>query len=221
MGIKKGFLAGSLVAIVFLIGSWTVLGYGQEHQSITSLWHELGERFKLSNAPENKNRVIARINGEEATLAEFLDRKAILQAKAKSEGKDESQVSNRDAFNLVVSFKVQVAEAKRRGINVTEEEVDRLIQQQRTNATNSSVVKVDPDALPAFLKGLGISEEEYWGKYLRSKYRDSLYLIKLRQIIYNQLPGGSIQDQYKAYDAFVNQLLNNARIEILDHSLGL
>jgi DNA-directed RNA polymerase subunit F len=171
-------------------------------------WLRFVERVPKRN-PNEVNEVVAEVEGERITMKSLLLAKAMLQRSAIEHGRDPESVTNAQAFEYQKEVAVQIAEAKRRGITVTNEEAKKLTDEMRRNLNQLTDVQRQ-EALTS-IKALGYSEEEFWSEAPRI-YRNSIYITKLKTEIHDSAP--SEEANMKAYDQFVKSLLKSPKVHI-------
>lgn len=212
-----------VIVILVVIAVTAGVAAAAKRESVFAL---LGEQYSANAATAGAETVVARVDGEDVTLAEVLDHKALLQAKARLESRDPNGVSLADAFSDVIRAEVQIAEAKRRGISVDWKEALDVAAQQRKLSESAS--NQNPEVTSDLISGMGVTAEDFWTKIMPARYQQSLYVVKLRQDVYSHLfPAGQaasaqdIQTFEADYQKLVDGLVDQAKVDVLDQTLGL
>lgn len=180
----------------------------------SSQWGRLaGTALRAAESRSDGARVVARINSEVVAVKGLLLSKAMLQAAALQQGKSPDAVTNAQAFALQKEIAVQIAEAKRRGITVTDQEGRAMAKQvHETYQQDTSPSKAQ---IADFIKAQGLTEEQYWSEYAPKAYKETLYITRLRQQIYDSAEG-TPQAKMEAYDRFLATLIQSAKVEVLE-----
>lgn len=172
--IKKGkYLVISilLVAIVMIIA---VAASG------TSKWENFGFSFKNIYNDADKNKIIAKLDGESISKQEFDGKKVFLTY---SYGKEPS---SQEVMEKVVNDKVLLIEAKKLDLYPTRDETLAYMQKIRSVKERAEIegVKIDEESENSWhetLKGQGMTEEEYWKNEDTIKgYQAALAIAKVR-----------------------------------------
>ncbi|CAI6086213.1 SurA N-terminal domain-containing protein [Cohnella sp. JJ-181] len=144
---------------------------------IGSLFTDMkAERSKPGNMPATN--VIATVNSKEITYLEFREYKENLKMMAKKEGMPFKR-SNTDILNDMIKTQLTVQYAMKKGIAVSDEEVQSYANEQREALQASIEGK-------ALIKNLveksGLPENEYWkSNKLLAAYRDWMISLKLME----------------------------------------
>lgn len=195
-----------------LVASAVGVGYGHSAYRSKAARH-IGEQMRMVASTVNASAVYL-VNGEEVTLQEIMDRKALLEGNALAMGKQPETVTMQDALNVMIRTRVQVAEAKRLGITVSKEEITTITAEQRETSKHLS-----PEARQLFeaeLAGRQLTEEEFWAQE-EPRYETALYVIKLRQYITKDIVDPD--QKMVAYEAFVEDLVAQADVRALENVL--
>lgn len=210
----------SLLGIFLLLGTIAV-GFGvvaSQTRETPFAW--VGARMQEAQLRDDADRVVAIVNDEPITVQEVLDRLTLLGGNAILEGKEAEDVDVADAFGILVKGKVQIAEAKRRGIQVSAEEIASYIKTMREQMAEAS--PEDRRPFDEELIGRGLSEEEFW-KQEAYRYETVIMTEKLfwQFAEENELAEVEFSEVQKAYGEFVQKLEAAASIEILVEDFGL
>lgn len=118
-----------VLGLALFVGSTAVVGFAKG----LSPFQYLGELMAANHSNSHADEIIATIDGQNVTLADLLAAKASLRAEDQIEGKDPDSITNEEAFqDVIIPRTVQVAEAKRRGITVSDAEVNAMINKQKS-----------------------------------------------------------------------------------------
>ncbi|MCR4962896.1 MAG: SurA N-terminal domain-containing protein [Firmicutes bacterium] len=182
---KGKFLWVAAITVILVLGV-TLLASGQ------SLWHKFGEDDRRGEE-SGEQTVIATIQGEEyAVNAGFLQT-TYSYYQLTPEPHDEAWVKEH-----FVAQELLYREAQSYGLAATPEEVDQYIAFLRENQNPPEAY----DTLSEYLKGRGMTEEEYWQKswgiYRKLVSMDKLD-DKLSEDYFKQRPDATVEDYYEYY----------------------
>lgn len=167
----KGLLLSFLgIVIILAVGSW-LIRYLQT----------LGPMAPLAQSwREASNRVVLLVNGEPATEREWVIQYEELRLNPQNAAKSDHEIKVETLEN-VIRNKALLVEALGKGYRVNEEEARVYAEEQRKALQSPDAVPEDRAFLENFIKGLGVSEEEYWGKIAPQAYMLLLPQIHLRE----------------------------------------
>ncbi|MFZ7102178.1 MAG: hypothetical protein ACOWWO_05870 [Peptococcaceae bacterium] len=129
----------------------------------------------------------------------------------------ETDKSDGYVFNVLIEEKIQFAEAEKRGLLPTEDEVTEYINKERKLAEEA------PEVLKELIVSLGLTEDEYWNVYERFYATKIVLYSKLSEAFYKEA-GLEIKDkpvtfellesQKEHYKEFLQKLKNKAKVTI-------
>ncbi|MDI6815968.1 MAG: SurA N-terminal domain-containing protein [Actinomycetota bacterium] len=193
--------------IIFLVG-------GLAYTYAESPYFKLGRQMKEAREGANSQKVVARVNGKSITAGEYAVHMATQADSHKQLGLPAP--SKKDIINLLAKGILVQEEASKRGIKVTDAEVQAYINEQRR-----SIEEIPAENNQVYIEGLkgqGLTEDEYWSsKETFEGYKSNLIEGELRKQFIGEAT--TQQDMEKAqgqYDAFMEDLLKKAEVEILD-----
>lgn len=133
---------------------------------------------------------------------------------------EDAPVTKREALNHLVRDKVQIAEARRRGLYPTDEEIDREYARVQEEWANMSVEDQQERerTIAEYLKGSGLSQAEYEEQDRKATGVETAFM-RLRQNYEEELSGIDGAQTKPTYQAFVDGLVENAEIVILREDL--
>jgi succinate dehydrogenase/fumarate reductase flavoprotein subunit len=162
----------------------------------------------------NSQKVIARVNGKPITAGEYAVHMATQADAHRQLGLPAP--SKKDIVNLLAKGILVHEAASKRGIRVTDAEVQAFINEQRRSI--EEIPAENNQVYIEWLKGRGLTEDEYWSsKETFEGYKSNLIEGELRKQFIGEV--ATQQEMEKAqgqYDAFVEDLLKKAKVEILD-----
>lgn len=164
------------------------------------------------SAPDDEE-VVALVDGEPVTRGTV--RKGALPIQAQQPGTSDGE-ARKIAFHRAAKNAVAVAEAKRRGLQMTPEEAQRAADYLR-----ELWGKAPPEQralLEGDLKDSGLTEEEYWQRF-KDGYARSMLPMKLAQQRAEEAAKAKPLVQPAPFDDYLEELLSKARIEYEDPSL--
>ena len=203
---KKILLALTIVAVIALaVGSIAYTG---------SPNNMLGMQIKKAKEDPSGNRVIARVNGQPITKQRYQERLATQSLAYKQLGK--SAPTKQELINALAKSILLQEEATRRGIKVSDAEVQEFLEKQK--AAIESMPDENKQVYTEMLQGMGMTEEQYWSsKETFDAYKKALYVAKFRGQFRKD---ANTPEEYKKAEercsAFIEDMLKNAKIEILE-----
>jgi len=159
-----------------------------QQAEINQKMRNLGEKLKGKVTIENTNIVIARVNGEAVTAADWYYEKNWQAGKA--ENKNEPAPSNEEIFNNLLKVKVVSSTARKLGLYPPKEQINAYIADQR-----KYMEKLRPEEITVLLKAWNISEQEYF-LLMEVRFIDSL--AKANWSVYLQ-KYGDLQEDKQGY----------------------
>lgn len=163
--LKKVYKIAVIVAAILVFA----IGAAVSADDINNFMFNIGKKqVEISNRSDS-NEVIAIINGEEIYKKEFEAYKLITKEK-----------DNKIVFEQLINDKILTQLAKEAGISVTDEEVENGIKSSKETYSKATDEQREP--IQAYMKGAGISEEEYWErvkvvipiKMMQYKYKEKM-----------------------------------------------
>lgn len=213
IGIVAFFIISILVAATYAANS-------------NGLWESLGMKLGAIWHNDQNMQVVAKIGPEEVTKGEVESTKVWLSTQGK--------VVNRKAvLDNLLSHKILVSEAKKRGLFPSKEEVLTYIDQMKQIPKNAKEkgIEITPESYALykdFFAGLeksGISEDQYWrNEAVIRKYQEGIAIGKLRAELAKEwgftpekmvTPQG-VADFEKKVAEFISARREAINVEILD-----
>jgi small GTP-binding protein len=137
-----------------------------QQAEINQKMRSLGEKLKGKVTIENTNIVVARVNGEAVTSADWYFEKNWEAGKA--ENKNEPAPSNEKIFNNLLKLKVVSSTARKLGLYPPDDQINAYMADQR-----KYMEKLRLEEITVLLKAWNISEEEYF-LLMEDRFIDSL-----------------------------------------------
>ena len=192
-----------------------------EENEITAA-REVGQQLKIAH--ETPKKVIAKVNGVDVLLSDVMRHRANLE-KASKNPMNSFVVTDQMVIEAVIREKVIYAEAKKRGLLPTEQEINEYVQRQKelyektremaSKETNKEVVVIDNASgiFNAYFEGMNVSPEEFWEKIAPKEYGRHLITMKLMDKITSQVEPDK---KWEVWEQFVKDLCANADVVVLD-----
>jgi hypothetical protein len=178
-----------------------------------TVFSEIGKRIGVIRLMPND--VVARVNGEGITLRAIEVRKAVMVMNKQLAGSN-ANVTRKEAMQALLRTKVEMAEARKRGLIPTDAEV--LIQYQADQEQWAKAPAVDRQrretTIAAYIKGAGLTRSEY-DQMDRDLTRTEMAIVRFRKQFKMPLPGADEVQKETSYNAFVDGLVGNAKLEVL------
>lgn len=211
-----------------------ILGVAAYAANSNGFWESLGMKLAVIWHNDQDMRVIAKIGPEEVTQGEVELTKVWLSAQGKA-------VNRRAVLDDLISHKILVSEAKKRGLFPSKEEVltymdqltDQMRQMQMPKIAKEKGIEIDAESMARvkdFFAGLekgGIPEEQYWrNKAVIRRYREGMAIGKLRAELAKEwgftreemvTPQGMVDFEKKLRE-FVSARRKVTKVEILDNA---
>lgn len=146
----------------------------------TSKWENLGFSFKDIYNDDNKNKVIAKLDGEAISKQDFDGKKIFLTYSY------DREPSSQEVMEKVVYDKVLLIEAKKLNLYPTRDETLAYMQQIKSvkETAENEGIEIDEESEKIWnetLNGLEMTEEEYWKSEDTIRgYQAALAIAKLR-----------------------------------------
>lgn len=158
--------------------------------------------------------VIAVVNGRNITEDEIAAWTSHLEALAAISGQGTDGLSPQSVLQRIIDTELLTAEAERRGITVSEDEIRTLAANQRSAL--SEAAGEQPDWLDEYLEHRGITEDEFWQEQESLFYPNTLHLGKLRQSVSVDLKTEDIGKINEHLEDMLARLKGTADVRILD-----
>lgn len=166
---------------------------------------------KISDIEKNNDKtIIAKVDDKEITKKEFESYKALWSVA-------DTVPSDSDLLDKMIERKVLYSKAMKDGVNVSNEELNKALQEQKDNYANSEVVK---SYIGSLIKGLNITEDQYWDR-IKEGLVQSLtigkYKNKLKESFEKDNPnlsGNELQNKFNEYyKNKISEFKNNSKVE--------
>jgi len=150
------------------------------------------------NWKEASNRVILKVNGQVVTEREWVIQYQKLRQDPGNQAKLEQEIQV-ETLAYLIRDKALLAEALRKGFPLDEGEARTYTEEQRKALQSSPETSEERALFDKFLKGLGISEEEYWRQIAPQIYLLLLPQMHLKEQLYANFPAPTLEelDSYK------------------------
>ncbi|NYE56487.1 SurA N-terminal domain-containing protein [Carboxydothermus ferrireducens] len=186
-----------LIVLIFLFLFFTLTPTAE---ILNDKFKQFGEFLKEINHNKKYDVVVARIGDRDVTLREF-------ELFKRSYALDGRTVTPEEVLEELKRRTVLKEEAEKRKITVSDEEVEKAIQDYKEGMEN--LKKTNPAEYSEFLsylEGLNMTEEQYWkSKEIFEIYRKALVTGKVRKAILKELSekcnltGNELQKKYRDY----------------------
>jgi hypothetical protein len=185
-----------------------------QQTEINERMHCLGEKLKGKVTIENRNIVVARVNGETITASNWYWEKInkILQAEINN---NKSIPSDAEILNDLIETKVISSTARSLGIYPPEAQIKAYIADQQ-----KYIEILKPEEITVLIQAWGISEEDYF-LLMENRFADSL--AKINWGVYLQKYEDEAQEDEQGYvaksfsrigDDRIKPLVEKAKVEI-------
>lgn len=184
-----------------------LLENGKSEKIIEKTFDTIAKEF--NNKSVSKDQIIASVDDYKVTYERFLFYKLNLEMfDSLTEAKSNSTLSNAELINNLLQKAVTVQEAKKLGINVSPEEVEEAINDQKELLYNTDYTGDNKELIQEIIKKrieiTGLSEEDFWrSEQVFNDYEESLYMSKLFELL---LSKGEIQ-QINEFTSYQKKLL--------------
>lgn len=184
-----------------------------QQTEINERMHSLGDKLKGKVTIENRNIVVARVNGETITVLDWYWKKTnkIIQAK----NNNKSIPSNAEILNDLIETKVISSTARSLGIYPPEDQIKAYIADQQ-----KCMEILKPEEITILIQAWGISEDEYF-LLMEDRFADSLakinwgvYLGKYEDEAQEDEQGYVSKSPYWIDDDKIKPLLEKAKVEV-------
>lgn len=172
----------------------------------------------------NDSKVAFKIGNIQVPLSEVEKKKELLEQAGNR------HVTYDEVVKSIARNKILLEEAKKRGIEITFEQAKKRSLQEKDeiykNADKDQIAAVEE-----YIKALGISSDEYWNDYNAKEYQIYMTVNALYEdIIKEAEQNGAIEKftnqtgeakeiQKKFVEDYIENLLNNTKIEVVDNGL--
>ncbi|ABB15277.1 SurA N-terminal domain-containing protein [Carboxydothermus hydrogenoformans] len=191
---------GIFILLIVLIFLFLFFNLTPAAEILNDKFKQFGEFLKKVNHDKKYDVVVARIGDRDVTLREFelFKRSYVLDGRT---------VTPEEVLEELKRRTVLKEEAEKRKITVSDEEVEKAIQDYKEGMEN--LKKTNPAEYSEFLsylEGLNMTEEQYWkSKEIFEIYRKALVTGKVRKAILKELSekynltGNELQKKYRDY----------------------
>jgi hypothetical protein len=186
-------------------------------QAAPSGWAHFFGLAATVKSPGELSEVVARVGAVDITVKGLRLSRAMLQAAAFQQGQDPQAVTMAKALDAQKVVAVQIAEAQRRGITVSDTEVADVVSQQRS--VFDSLQGADKEEMTAAIQAMGFSVDQYW-KEVPASYKEMLLIVKLRAQVYATVatddgtPEG-LKAKMDAYNRFLESLMKTSDFHVI------
>ncbi len=181
-----------------------------QQAEINQKMRNLGEKLKGKVTIENTNIVVARVNGEAVTAADWYYEKNWEAGKA--ENKNEPAPSNEEIFNNLLKLKVVSSTARKLELYPPDEQINAYMADQR-----KYMEKLRPEEITVLLKAWNISEEEYF-LLMEDRLIDSLakanWRVYLQKYLQEDELGYAVKSPLWVDDDKIMSLLEEPEVEV-------
>lgn len=205
---KKPIILVVSAVIIFLVG-------GLAYTYAETPFFKLGRQMREAKEDANSQKVIARVNGKPITKERY-DSHTASQVPANQQ-LGLPAPSKKDIINLLAKGILVQEEARKKGIKVSDAEVQAFIDEQRRMA--KKLPEEERRSYLEVLKGRGLTEDEYWSsKETFEGFRRILTEGKVMdQFIGQADTQEEMEKAQEQYFAYLEDLLKKAKVEILDN----
>lgn len=199
--LKKIYKIAVIVAAILVFA----IGAAVSANDINNFMFNIGKKqVEISNRSDS-NEVIAIINGEEIYKKEFETYKLITEEK-----------DNKIVFEQLINDKILTQLAKEAGISVTDEEVENGIKSSKETYGKATDEQREP--IQAYMKGAGISEEEYWERVkvvipiimMQYKYKEKMKVEYKKE---NNIT--DIEFDMEKFDEYIKTLIEKEKSKVV------
>lgn len=210
-GVKRRYVLIAGIMATALIASIAGTAAGD------TIFKSLGRRMVVvQSVPDD---VVARIGGEEISLRDIEIRRAVMTMNSEIAGQ-KTGVSRRDAMKALTRIKVEIAEARKRGLFPSDAEVEARYQSDQVawDQAPKEVQARRNAAIAEYLSGSGLSRAEY-DAIDRQNTAIEMAIVRLRSEVKGELPGDSPAEKEAAYQSFIQRLMDETKPELVNESL--
>ncbi|MCF6097767.1 SurA N-terminal domain-containing protein [Thermovorax subterraneus] len=208
-------------------------------------WYSLGQKVTILKNDPNKE-VIARINGKEITKNDLEIGLLIEQQKYEYQVKKYESIKQQAGKNVLIpppqkaspaelldrfiDNEVLYQKAKSQSLEVSYEEAKKYAEEVRKSINDALAGKIQvadrqefieiQNYIKQYIKGLGLSEDEYWNKLIPG-YQKFLSIGKLKEKILSSMSEEERRDPAKVrsyFEQYKNNLRKKYNVEILQKS---
>lgn len=179
-------------------------------------WTWLGTEKSKIDAVKNKDEIMAYVNGEPVTYGDLVHMQTMIEFNNRVVGASEP-ADAAAAFVRLTKSKVITSVAKQEGLWPSDEQT-----REHIKAVRDSYSILGGDAkkeLDQFLRGLGISEDEYFNSYAFEGYRAALATGLLRAKIASKYEGMAPEEVEQRIDKEIQSMTESAEVKILNAAL--
>lgn len=181
-------------------------------------WNWLGKEQAKTDALEEKDVIIAYVNGEEVKKDELAFWQQMVEFGNRVSGIEEPTDAKTVFYEHIVPSKAVIAMAKKEDLWPTDQETREHIAEVRQAFELLDEAK---EQLQSYLAGLGISEKEYFEEYAFENYRQALAMGKYREKIAEQFDGKPPHEVMVQVEAHMENLKEQAEVRVVHPLLQL
>jgi hypothetical protein len=133
------------------------------------------------------------INGEQVTQREWVIQFQKTKNTPENQGKTTRELKV-ETLKELLKGKAVFVEAWEKGFKVSGEEARAYVQELKKELQSGGLPSEEEQFFSNFIRGLEISEEEYWGKIAPEEYLILLPQIHLKESLFNSFPAPSSQE---------------------------
>lgn len=204
---KKIISLLSLFILFILLICLTSIGYALSSNNIK----DFGENIKSILNSKDKDEVVLVVNGTNIYKKQF----DILKATYISSNPN---ITDKDVFDKLIERQLLFDEAVKNGVSISDEKVAEIIEYTK-KAVHSNPTEYD--RLKNYLKGLGVSEDEYWQQstptykkmLIMGEYKNN-HLKKAFEESNNITNKSELEQKFKQYyEQYINDLKSKSTIK--------
>lgn len=204
---KRRIIAALCILLMAVCG----MGFAIAHSD--DPWSWLGREQSQIDAWDEKDEIVAYVNGEAVTKGELLFWQNMVEYGNHVGSGTEQPTDAKTVFHEhVVPFKAAVVMAKKEGLWPTRAETEAHIAQVRQSfeVANEEV----KEQFSRYLAALGLSEKEYFEEYAFENYREALAAGKYRERLALQLDVDG-KAPHEVWDRIAAHLKEKAEVEVV------
>lgn len=169
---KTTVRAYSIIASIILLACIAMMLNASERKN--SAAYDLGKQVTQIHSDQSGGKIVATINGTNFTKNQLDTYRLTMNQGGK-------EYSDTELMDRLIKRTVLYDEAVRRGLTVTDAEIDEAIASTK-DALNHSESKQAKEYLDSYLSGAGISEDQYW-ENVNETYKLALPIGKLQDTL--------------------------------------
>ena len=234
---RKCFFWGFILIILIIIILTAVV-------TADDLWYQFGKQIANLKAENENNPVVAKVNGKAITKRDLDIQEATLKFIYEEQLKEYNRFSEKmnlsppekltrnEILIKLINDEVLFLEAKEQGLEVSTDVAKKFIEDQRrmvndvltgkVEVANKNEVIESERNFEQYLKGLGISEDQYWEKAVLA-YQKLLTKARLEKKLLSNLPAPKTKEEIEKRHAYIEEYAKNLwkkyNVEILTENL--